>query len=119
MYRTGDLGRLLPDGRLVILGRVDNQIKLRGHRIEPGEIELGLLSHPDIAQAVVTAHAGRLVAYVVRAGGDNSGGNESGGNESGGNESGGNESGGNESGGSDSGGSDSDSSTSGVPAVEP
>ncbi len=69
LYRTGDLGRFRPDGNLEFLGRVDNQIKLRGHRIEPGEIEAALRAHPAVQAAVVVA-AGegahrRLVAYVV------------------------------------------------------
>jgi len=65
-YRTGDFGRLLPDGRLVILGRTDDQLKIRGHRIEPGEIEVVLQAHPEVAQAVVAESQGRLVAYVIR-----------------------------------------------------
>ncbi|MFD0634891.1 AMP-binding protein [Catenulispora yoronensis] len=65
-YRTGDLGRLLPDGRLVVVGRTDHQIKVRGYRVEPGEVESVLQSHPEVAQAVVTEHRGRLVAFVVR-----------------------------------------------------
>ncbi|MFF2385722.1 amino acid adenylation domain-containing protein [Streptomyces sp. NPDC058108] len=65
-YRTGDVGRLLPDGQLVVIGRTDDQLKIRGHRVEPGEIEAVLQTHPGVAQAVVTGHEGRLVAFVVR-----------------------------------------------------
>ncbi|WP_203737931.1 non-ribosomal peptide synthetase, partial [Actinoplanes italicus] len=65
LYRTGDLARRLPDGRLEFLGRADHQIKVRGRRIEPAEIESALGAHPEVDAVVVTAHDERLVAYVV------------------------------------------------------
>lgn len=68
MYRTGDRARRRADGRLEFLGRVDRQIKLRGYRIEPGEVEHVLCGHPSIAQAVVTVVDDSLVAYVVTRG---------------------------------------------------
>jgi amino acid adenylation domain-containing protein len=65
LYRTGDLVRWLPDGRLVFLGRADDQVKIRGYRIELGEIEAVLTEHPSVAQSVVVAKDGRLVAYAT------------------------------------------------------
>ncbi|MGO4630894.1 amino acid adenylation domain-containing protein [Streptomyces sp. 2RAF24] len=65
LYRTGDLVRFDPDGRLVYEGRVDDQIKIRGFRVEPGETEAALLTHPRVTQAVVTVHQERLAAYLV------------------------------------------------------
>jgi natural product biosynthesis luciferase-like monooxygenase protein/amino acid adenylation domain-containing protein len=70
VYRTGDLVRWRVDGRLEFLGRLDHQVKVRGHRIELGEIEAALEARPEVAEAVVQVHAvgaddNRLVAYVV------------------------------------------------------
>ncbi len=53
MYKTGDLGRFLPDGNIELTGRKDNQVKIRGHRIELGEIESVIMSHESIAECVV------------------------------------------------------------------
>jgi amino acid adenylation domain-containing protein len=70
MYRTGDLGRFGGDGRLFHMGRMDRQVKLRGFRIETGEIEAALATHPAVSRAVVVARNlasdhPRLVAYIV------------------------------------------------------
>ncbi|WP_369165426.1 amino acid adenylation domain-containing protein [Streptomyces sp. AFD10] len=71
MYRTGDLARLRPDGTLEIVGRADHQVKIRGHRVEPGEVAAALRAHPAVEDAAVVAHQGpddpapRLVAHLT------------------------------------------------------
>jgi thioesterase domain-containing protein len=70
LYRSGDLVRHLPDGNLEFLGRLDHQVKVRGFRVEPGEIESVLTEHPLVRSAVVHLHEvlhedKRLVAYLV------------------------------------------------------
>jgi amino acid adenylation domain-containing protein len=69
LFRSGDLGRFLPDGGIEFLGRLDHQVKVRGYRIELGEIEAALAGHPAVAQAAVVTLDGRddrrLVGYVV------------------------------------------------------
>ena len=64
-YRTGDLGRYDHAGRLTHLGRSDAQLKIRGHRVEPGEAEAALITHPAVTAAAVIARDGRLVGYYV------------------------------------------------------
>lgn len=69
LYRTGDLARYLPDGTLEYLGRLDDQLKIRGHRVESGEVEAALARHPRVVHAAVAlqrvaGHEPRLVAYV-------------------------------------------------------
>ncbi|WP_033439095.1 non-ribosomal peptide synthetase [Saccharothrix sp. NRRL B-16314] len=66
LYRTGDLVRYLPDGSIDYLGRLDHQVKIRGHRVELGEIEAVLREHPDVAAAAAAVHEGTLVGYVVQ-----------------------------------------------------
>ena len=65
MYRSGDLGRYLPDGTLEYLGRIDDQIKIRGFRIEPGEIEAALREHPHVDAAVVMARSSDGDKYLA------------------------------------------------------
>ncbi|WP_197247945.1 non-ribosomal peptide synthetase, partial [Brevibacillus laterosporus] len=70
MYRTGDLARWLPDGSIEYVGRIDEQVKIRGHRIELGEIEARLLEHPAISETVLLAKQDEqghsfLCAYLV------------------------------------------------------
>jgi amino acid adenylation domain-containing protein/FkbM family methyltransferase len=73
LYRTGDVARFREGGNLEFLGRLDLQVKVRGYRVEPGEIEAALCRHPAVRQAVVTPHdhrgGKRLATYVVPHGG--------------------------------------------------
>jgi amino acid adenylation domain-containing protein len=69
VYRTGDIGRRLPDGQIAYVGRCDEQVKIRGYRVELGEIESQLAAHPQVSTCVAALAEGpgdaRLVAYVV------------------------------------------------------
>ena len=70
LYRSGDLVRLNQDGELEYVGRADRQLKVRGYRIEPGELEAAILTHPGVQEAAVVTHPGSdgvesIVAYVV------------------------------------------------------
>ena len=70
LYKTGDLCRYLPDGSIECLGRIDNQIKIRGHRIELGEIEYHLKQHPQIKDAILYAYQSpslntEIIAYYI------------------------------------------------------
>lgn len=72
LYRTGDLGRVRPSGDIELMGREDFQVKIQGHRVEPGEVEAVLAEHPAIQRAVVipagdASRGRRLVAHVVLA----------------------------------------------------
>ncbi|HYP19482.1 MAG TPA: amino acid adenylation domain-containing protein, partial [Chloroflexia bacterium] len=76
LYRTGDRGRYLEDGQVEFLGRDDQQVKVRGYRVELGEVESALCGHPSVSEAVVVARRGegegshaRLVGYAVSPGG--------------------------------------------------
>lgn len=73
LYKTGDLGRYLPDGNIEFIGRIDNQVKIRGFRIELGEIENNLNQHPQIKESLVIAKSvnqnqqkdEQLIAYII------------------------------------------------------
>jgi amino acid adenylation domain-containing protein len=69
VYRTGDLARRRPNGVLEFVGRIDHQLKIRGYRVEPGEVEAALVAHPGVRQVAVQGRNDtgemRLVAYLV------------------------------------------------------
>src|SRR5690606_34301967 len=69
LYRTGDLGKLLPNGEIQCLGRIDQQVKIRGHRIELGEIEAIIDKFPHIQKSIVVVNTSmtgepQLVCYI-------------------------------------------------------
>jgi amino acid adenylation domain-containing protein len=68
LYRTGDLARCRSDGSVELLGRLDHQVKVRGFRVELGEVESALESHAEVARAVVLAREDRLVSFLVSQG---------------------------------------------------
>nr|WP_055501581.1 non-ribosomal peptide synthetase [Nonomuraea pusilla] len=70
LYRTGDRARHLPGGLIEYLGRGDDQVKINGFRVEPGEVEAALLSCEGVREALVTVADGRLIAYVAAGGAD-------------------------------------------------
>ncbi|MEH1031901.1 amino acid adenylation domain-containing protein [Micromonospora profundi] len=65
LYRSGDRGHWRPDGTMAFVGRVDDQVKVRGYRIEPGEISAVVAKHPRVRDCVVLAHQDRLVAFYL------------------------------------------------------
>ncbi|MEV0961457.1 amino acid adenylation domain-containing protein [Streptomyces sp. NPDC049910] len=67
LYRTGDLVRQLSDGAVEFLGRIDDQVKVRGYRVELGEIQAVLTEHPAVREAFLTVHEGTLTAYYAPA----------------------------------------------------
>jgi amino acid adenylation domain-containing protein/thioester reductase-like protein len=76
LYKTGDLARIMPDGSIQFIGRVDNQVKIRGHRIELGDIEATICQYPEIQEAAVITREDnvgekQLVAYLVAANSQN------------------------------------------------
>ncbi|KFY51099.1 hypothetical protein V496_08929 [Pseudogymnoascus sp. VKM F-4515 (FW-2607)] len=64
-FRTGDLGRFIDWDKLQVIGRIDGVVKVRGHRIDVGDVEAALVDHPDVSAAVVISRDDRLVAYCV------------------------------------------------------
>ncbi|MFE4977980.1 AMP-binding protein, partial [Kitasatospora sp. NPDC056651] len=68
LYRTGDRAWVRPDGVVVYVGRADDQVKVRGHRVEPGEVAVALAAVPGVREAAVVVREGRLVGYAVPSG---------------------------------------------------